>query len=140
MRISGSFLMALLSLPLALMGASAQQVVEKVTPKTPSNQTGYRILHTFLTATDGHNPVAGVILDPMGNLYGTTYTGSIYGCGAVFELHSSTGFQVLYDFTTNRTDGCNPYAGLVFGTKATLYGITYGGGTFGKGAVFELIP
>src|SRR5258708_7203629 len=108
MRIPRSLLVALLSLPLTLVGASAQQVVEKVTPKTPSNQTGYRILHTFLTATDGHNPVAGVILDPMGNLYGTTPFGgesSCGGCGIVFKV-SRTGVEtVLYNFSGAASGG-----------------------------------
>ncbi len=33
-----------------------------------------------------------------------------------------------------------PYAGLIFDTAGNLYGTTIRGGTYGKGAVFELTP
>src|SRR5258708_10446527 len=147
MRIPRSLLVALLSLPLTLVGASAQQVVEKVTPKTPSNQTGYRILHTFLTATDGHNPVAGVILDPVGNLYGTTPFGgesSCGGCGIVFKV-SRTGVEtVLYNFG-GAASGGYPDAGLVRDAAGNLYGTAAIGDTncdppYGCGVVFKLDP
>jgi uncharacterized repeat protein (TIGR03803 family) len=99
------------------------------------------VLFSFDHGNEGYNPIGSLILDKYGNLYGTTfYTGNVGACGSVFEVSPSTGFQLLYDFTINRTDGCNPFAGLAFGTTGTLFGITYGGGTFGKGAVFELIP
>src|SRR5437588_10513094 len=117
MRIPRSLLVALLWLPLTLVGATAQRVIEEVTPKTPSNQTGYRILHTFLTATDGHNPGAGVILDPMGNLYGTTHFGgaatwsNFFGCGTVFKVTRTGVETVLYNFAGG-SDGGNPEAAL----------------------------
>jgi uncharacterized repeat protein (TIGR03803 family) len=35
---------------------------------------------------DGQTPVAGLIFDKEGNLYGTTYVGGEYGYGTVFEV------------------------------------------------------
>jgi uncharacterized repeat protein (TIGR03803 family) len=53
------------------------------------------VLHAFTGGADGSNPVAGVIQDAAGNLYGTTPYGGHYscgqdgeggGCGVVFKL------------------------------------------------------
>jgi uncharacterized repeat protein (TIGR03803 family) len=43
------------------------------------------VLHQF-NGTDGSVPVAGVILDGSGNLYGTTQFGGQYGQGVVFKI------------------------------------------------------
>jgi len=42
-------------------------------------------LHRF-KGTDGGLPVAGVILDTKGNVYGTTSNGNKGGYGVVFEV------------------------------------------------------
>jgi uncharacterized repeat protein (TIGR03803 family) len=148
MRIPKSFLMALLSLPPTLVGAGAAQVAEKATPKTPPNQTSYRVLHTFATTTDGHNPVAGVTIDPIGNLYGTTAFGGDTpcpgngGCGTVFKV-SRTGVEtVLYNFS-GEAGGGYPDAGLVRDAAGNLYGTAAVGDTscnppYGCGVVFKL--
>ncbi len=44
------------------------------------------VLHTFTGPPDGNTPWAGVILDPLGNLYGTTYNGGQQTAGVVFQL------------------------------------------------------
>jgi uncharacterized repeat protein (TIGR03803 family) len=48
-----------------------------------------KIIRTF-NGRDGENPFAAVILDPSGNLYGTTSYGGADNVGTVFEL-SPTG-------------------------------------------------
>ena len=60
---------------------------------------------TTLTSFNGNNgsgPVAGVILDASGNIYGTTYYGGASGDGVVFEMatHSTV--------TLALTNGSNP--------------------------------
>jgi uncharacterized repeat protein (TIGR03803 family) len=47
---------------------------------------------------------------------------------------------VLYSFTTNPSDGTNPFSGLTLDAKGNLYGTTYFGGTFGFGTVFKISP
>jgi uncharacterized repeat protein (TIGR03803 family) len=104
------------------------------------------ILYRFQGGSDGGFPESGVILDPTGNIYGTT---SIYGnlpcnggfgCGVVFELMAMGGnwtFSSLYDFTTG---GGGPVASLIRDAAGNLYGTTLLDGANRFGNVFELTP
>jgi uncharacterized repeat protein (TIGR03803 family) len=71
---------------------------------TNGNET---VLYSFCAqpgCMDGDNPFAGVILDPAGNLYGTTYYGGLNafgpstGQGVVYKLDESGQEMVLYSF------------------------------------------
>jgi uncharacterized repeat protein (TIGR03803 family) len=113
---------------------------------TPTGGGGWTelVLLNF-NGTDGFEPEAGLIFDAAGNLYGTTYQGGGYGVGTVFELTPTAGGgwteTVLHSFNyNNSTDGAYPQAGLIFDAAGNLYGTTAGGGTYGRGAVFELTP
>ena len=106
-----------------------------------------KILHNF-NFTDGTGPVAGLIFDGTGNLYGTTFGGGNgtacnANCGTVFELTPKAGGgwkeMVLHNFG-HGTDGATPYAGLIFDASGNLYGTTSAGGIYGAGTVFELTP
>jgi uncharacterized repeat protein (TIGR03803 family) len=99
------------------------------------------VLHSFNPEMgDGANPIAGLVFDTKGNLYGTTRFGGAYGDGTVFMLSLAGSETVLYSFTGG-VDGGAPYAGtLVFDKKGNLYGTTSGGGTDGFGTVFKLTP
>jgi len=44
------------------------------------------VLYSFTGGADGAKPVAGLVRDAAGNLYGTTTEGGTYGYGTVFEL------------------------------------------------------
>jgi uncharacterized repeat protein (TIGR03803 family) len=110
----------------------------------------YKVLHKFaLNGKDGKLPLAGLILDVAGNLYGTTYIGGAYGYGVVFRLSpngdGSWAESVVHSFTAG-ADGGFPWAGLVFDQAGNLYGTTGGGGNsscsfdHGCGVVFELAP
>lgn len=94
----------------------------------------------FGGGSDGANPVAGVIADKAGNLYGTTDYGGSASVGTVYEVSPSGNGtwteKVLYTFTDG-TDGGHP-GGLVLDEAGNLYGVTSGHRTFGS--VFELSP
>ena len=44
------------------------------------------MLHAFTGPPDGQEPLAGLVFDKCGNLYGTTWIGEANGCGTVFKL------------------------------------------------------
>jgi uncharacterized repeat protein (TIGR03803 family) len=104
-------------------------------------------LHSFTGGADGAQPVAGVILDKAGNLYGTTPFGGTCprfdGCGTVFRLDTTGKETVLYSFMDG-ADGGFPEAGLVRDAAGNLYGTASLGGTVtftcfdGCGTVFRL--
>jgi uncharacterized repeat protein (TIGR03803 family) len=103
------------------------------------------ILYTFQGGADGSLPVAGLIFDPAGNLYGTTASGGASNAGTVFELiRSGTRWNktVLYSFTGG-SDGGSPLAPLIFDGAGNLYGTASQGGAvsqYGSGVAFELSP
>ena len=94
------------------------------------------LLHSFNSGTDGSNPMAPLILDAAGNLYGTTYGGGANGKGTIFRIDTSGNESVLYSFAFG-VDGQNPSAGLIL-VGSELYGTTEAGGTSGYGTAFEV--
>jgi uncharacterized repeat protein (TIGR03803 family) len=109
----------------------------------PNRASGQEtVLYNFTGGSDGSTPLASLISDSSGNLYGTTEYGGAYANGTVFELTQSTGGwteTVLHSFG-NGSDGGNPWPGVIFDAVGNLYGTTYSGGTYGFGTVFELTP
>jgi uncharacterized repeat protein (TIGR03803 family) len=114
-------------------GSSGQGTVFAVS----TNGTGFTNLHSFTGGSDGGNPYAGLILS--GNtLYGTASVGGSSDNGTVFAVHTDgTGFTTVHSFS-GRSDGGNPYAGLILSGN-TLYGTTaFNGGSGNSGTVFSL--
>jgi len=93
---------------------------------------------------NGGGPVAGVIFDRSGNLWGTTSGGGDPNCqcGVVFKLtpraKGKWKYTVIHRF--HYTDGFDPEAGLILDSKGNLYGTTANGGKYGGGVVFEITP
>lgn len=99
--------------------------------------------HTFLSnGKDGYSPLAGLVFDAAGNLYGTTSGGGPNNFGTVFELTPSAGGgwteTLLYSWGDNTSDN-EPQAGLILDSAGNLYGTTPGDSS-GYGAVFEVTP
>jgi uncharacterized repeat protein (TIGR03803 family) len=108
---------------------------------TTGNET---ILHRFTGGKDGATPVASLLLDSSGNLYGTTSTGGdsschyygSSGCGTIFKISAAGKFSVLHVFAG--AEGASPQAGLIQGPDGNFYGTTAGGGTVLSGTVYRM--
>ena len=127
-------------LPLVLGALLATAFASPAAAATYTEET----LYGFCPAagcSDGETPLAGLISDASGNLYGTTYYGGANGYGAVFRLTKSASppwpETPLYSFTGG-TDGAYPGAGLIMDSSGNLYGTTVGGGASGYGTVFKV--
>lgn len=94
------------------------------------------LLHSFRGASDGANPVAG-LLSVNGTLYGTTQNGGKYGQGTIFSITADGKERVLHSFGVGGSDGAHPLAGLTF-LNGKLLGTTYKGGAYGYGTFFRI--
>lgn len=89
-----------------------------------------------------------LIIDAMGNLYGTTYGDGTNNYGSVFKLTPSNGtwtYISLHDFTGG-SDGGYPVGNLLFDFNGNLYGTASLGGDLstcgghGCGVIFKITP
>jgi uncharacterized repeat protein (TIGR03803 family) len=116
-----------------------------------------KVLHDFCVddCTDGAEPMAGLsyaaaatgaLYDGKSPLYGVApFGGNGSSQGTVFQLTPGKhgwNFQVLYSFCPNGNcaGGAVPSGPLLPDASDNLYGLTYGGGSNSKGAVYEVSP
>ncbi len=125
-------------------GSSGKGTVFELSPPAKGKKAWTtKVLFSF-NGTNGSVPVAGMVFDSSGNLYGTALTGGASNDGAVFELVAPAKGQgawtekLLYSFSG--PDGANPQAGVIFDSAGNLYGATVGGGSGNAGTVFKLSP
>jgi uncharacterized repeat protein (TIGR03803 family) len=96
-----------------------------------------KLLHSFAGGTsDGEYPLAGVIKDATGNLYGNTETGGASNVGTVYKISKTGKFTLLHSF--DGTDGKFPYGSFAQNAKGTIFGTTQNGGTIGYGTVWKI--
>jgi uncharacterized repeat protein (TIGR03803 family) len=102
------------------------------------------LLYGFDNGSDGAFPVAGLIFDQSGNLYGATSEGGTGGQGTVFELTPANGswtFSVLYSLIAPPGGfQCGPWGTLVMDGEGNLYGTERCNGANNLGTVFKLTP
>ncbi|MBV9991175.1 MAG: hypothetical protein JOZ72_07760 [Alphaproteobacteria bacterium] len=93
--------------------------------------SGFAVLHRFSGGQEGALPMAPVLADGSGNLYGTTLRGGVgtcgrgslkLGCGTLYQLPAAGGtLTTLHAF--NDTDGVHPQGRLAL-ENGVLYGVT----------------
>jgi hypothetical protein len=106
------------------------------------------VLHAFTGGNDGEEPMAAIVFDSVGRLYGTALGGGTHR-GVVFRLvppkrGNSWAFSLL-DNLQGAPDADHPTANLVFDSSGNLYSTSEWGGTSqscqgGCGTVFEVSP
>jgi uncharacterized repeat protein (TIGR03803 family) len=117
-------------------GTEGGGTVFELTPQESGDWTE-TVLHNFGSGKDGICPKSGLIFDPAGNLYGTTYQGGAKGAGTVFELTQGTSGawteKILHSFDDTGDGGNYPQNGLILDSSGNLYGAS-------NQTVFELTP
>lgn len=94
----------------------------------------------FGGSPDGRCPgYSGVVLDSLGNLYGTTFSGGLSNWGVVYKMDPAGNETVLHDFTGG-TDGAGPFTGVTLDSAGNVYGTTNTGGSANLGVVYKLDP
>ncbi|HSY64702.1 MAG TPA: choice-of-anchor tandem repeat GloVer-containing protein [Terriglobales bacterium] len=126
-------------------GGAGYGVVFELQPNSQGRWTE-KVLHAFVNTPAG-NPVAGLVMDTAGNLYGTTMLGATQsscggGCGTLFKLALVSGggwtYKVVHVFG-HGTDGYHPTGDLILDSAGNVYGTTQAGGAQGSGMVFEIM-
>jgi len=128
-------------------GAHQGGTVYSLTPS--GGKWSYGTLYDFCAladCADGTAPSGELLVDPAGNLYGTTFLGGAAGgAGTVFEL-SSVGARtemtqtVLHSFCAPEicSDGQGPIGALALTPQGDLYGVTENANGSEGGAIFKL--
>lgn len=99
---------------------------------TPSGN--FSVLYTFNSATDGGNPLGGLMQAKDGLLYGVTISGGSNTSGTIFKISLSGTFTLIRSFV-NATDGNSCKGDLLQASDDNFYGMT---STNGK--IFKLTP
>jgi len=108
----------------------------------------YTVLYRFTGGSDGTDPVAGLVRDDKGNLYGTTQgNGFIGGASVVFKVTPKGQQTVL--FNADVLDACCLDSPVALDAQGNLYGMSpYGGqpncgvarDQLGCGTLFKVSP
>jgi uncharacterized repeat protein (TIGR03803 family) len=124
-------------------------VVFKLAPDPSGAGWTETVIYNFCSRTgcaDGQLPLAGLVMDAAGNLYGTTaYGGNQWSGGVAFQLtpnpNGSWTETVIYTFCQRSScaDGAQPEGPMIMDAAGNLYGTTYQGNN-GHGTVFRLTP
>jgi uncharacterized repeat protein (TIGR03803 family) len=148
LRMLASFCLLILVTPasFAQIPAPAPAAWKSAPPGAPdvTEQTVYSFCAQGFPCVDGNGP-SGLVMDAVGNLYGTTTDGGAdYGVAFMLSPNAGgTGWteSVLYTFCAGAWPCTDGYGGsrLVTDKTGTLYGMT-GGGAFDRGSVFALTP
>jgi uncharacterized repeat protein (TIGR03803 family) len=101
------------------------------------------VIYQFTFGRDGAFPSGPLTMDSVGNIYGATNSGGVYGFGTIFKLALSNGAwteTTLYDFTIAEYGGPPNLYGLILDQAGNLYGASQSGGENQVGEIYEFSP
>ena len=88
----------------------------------------------------GSNPRGALMRSAGGKLYGMTNQGGANNLGVLFEFDPvNKTLQKKFDFDGS-SRGRNPFGSLIQAANGRLYGLTYQGGAYNEGVLFEFNP
>ncbi|HSZ01451.1 MAG TPA: choice-of-anchor tandem repeat GloVer-containing protein [Terriglobales bacterium] len=132
LRLRSTAVLGLMVLATGILAASSAQA------------QAFTVLYSFTGGADGAEPISGLIMDPAGNLYGTTAAGGVFhnrtAAGVVFKLDATGVETVLATFSGVNGDGAGPLGTLVRDSSGNLYGTTLSGGHENSGTAFKVLP
>ncbi|HWA90600.1 MAG TPA: choice-of-anchor tandem repeat GloVer-containing protein [Rhizomicrobium sp.] len=125
-------------------------LVFKLTP-TQQGHWAETLLYQFCqddNCADGATPKSGVIIDSIGNIFGTTTAGGHVahrcgkhniGCGVLYKIATNGTESTYYNFCSQQPkceDGWAP-AGIMMDFSGNIFGFANGGGDDKSGVIFE---
>jgi len=105
--------------------------------------SGYGVVAS-LTGTAGQTPVGGVVVDSLGDIFGTAQAsisqGTVWEVTAASIASNMPTTTLVHSFggTANGGDGSTPDGDLIIDSHDNIFGTTKNGGANGNGAVFEI--
>lgn len=94
-------------------------------------------LHSFSYTMDGSIP-APLFQGADGNFYGTAASGGAGRSGTIFRLTPGGDVTVLHAFSDDGGEGSNVNSGVLQDQNGDLRGVTFYGGAYGSGTLFDL--
>jgi uncharacterized repeat protein (TIGR03803 family) len=114
-------------------GSAGWGVLFRVTPSGT-----FTVLYQFTGGTDGGHPASALIQASDGNLYGTTFPGTVDD-GTVYKYVLSTGtFATILSLNQDQSQGRQISAPVVQAADGSLYGTAIFGGANGCGTIFRV--
>jgi uncharacterized repeat protein (TIGR03803 family) len=98
------------------------------------------VQYSFFQHEGAHPLFTNLVQANDGMLYGMTYKGGINDLGVLFQFNPVTStYTHMLDFD-GITNGSKPLGSLMQASDGMLYGMTYKGGAYDKGVLFQFNP
>lgn len=104
--------------------------------KLPAGSATPVTIATF-EGTNGRRPIAPLVIDASGDLFGATARGGSADGGVIYELPAGSSTPIVLT-SLPYSNPLNIVMGLVLDSYGNLFGTTLNGGSDGLGSVFEL--
>ncbi len=93
------------------------------------------LLHSFGAGGDGRTPKGAMVLEPNGDMIGTTLEGGSTGNGIIWKLAADGTYTVVHSF--HLAEARFATGNLIQDKKGNFYGTSSGGGAAGYGTVLK---